>query len=101
MWKKLDTIGTTGSEEGIIQNDEEYDNSARITLETCSRYGNDVYAITCGVYGSMVHTTFSTKDSILAMYESMKSELQKFVDKMDEMSEEDIQTFYDSFTTRY
>lgn len=66
MWKMLDTIGTKGSEEGIIQKDEEYNSSVRITLETCPRLGKKVYAITCGIYGSMVHTTFGDEDCIIA-----------------------------------
>lgn len=101
LWKALDTIGTGGSEEGIIQKDEEYDGSARITLETCPRYGDGSYAITCGVYGSMVHTAFGKEDSIYNMYESMKTELQNFVDKMDDMSEDERVDFYEIFTGKY
>jgi hypothetical protein len=101
MWKALDTIGTGGSEEGIIQKDEEYDGSARITLETCPRYGDGSYAITCGVYGSMVHTAFGKEDSIYNMYESMKTDLQNFVDKMDDMSEDERIEFYETFTGKY
>ena len=43
MWKELNTIGTAGSEEGIIKTDEEYDESTRVTLETCPRYGDEAY----------------------------------------------------------
>lgn len=101
MWIELDTIGTTGSEEGIIQKDEEYDGSARITLETCPRHGTDEYAITCGVYGSMVHTTFGNINVIYDMYDSMKIELQCFVGKMDTLSEDECHDFYCYFTEKY
>ena len=101
MWKALDTIGTGGSEEGIIQKDEEYDGSARITIETCPRHGDGSYAITCGVYGSMGHTAFGKEDSIYNMYESMKIDLQNFVDKMDDMSEDERIEFYETFTGKY
>lgn len=48
------TVGTTGSEGGTILRDELHPDGARITLErTASQF-----AITCGVYGWMVHTRF-------------------------------------------
>lgn len=50
------TIGKTGSEGGVITLDDEHSSGARITLETgCLRAP---YAITCGVYGWLVHTRF-------------------------------------------
>jgi uncharacterized membrane protein len=57
MWHPFDdggTIGTLGSESGTILRDDEHEGGARITLERdgCSA----PFAITCGVYGSMVHT---------------------------------------------
>ena len=55
MWKNLYMAGNVGSEGGEILSDEEYKNACRITLEKCEKY----YAITCGVYGAMVHTAFS------------------------------------------
>lgn len=55
MWIRLSATGTAGSEGGVVIADEEYKNSCRITLEKCEKY----YAITCGVYGAMVHTAFT------------------------------------------
>ena len=53
MWIPLTFImNDTGSENGIILRDEEYKGSCRGTLEKCPKY----YAISCGVYGGMVHT---------------------------------------------
>ncbi|MGB8262014.1 MAG: hypothetical protein WCE75_16765 [Terracidiphilus sp.] len=50
------TLGQTGSEEGVILRDEEHILGARITLE---RGGRIVpFAITCGIYGWMLHTRF-------------------------------------------
>ncbi len=54
MWKNLYVAKAIGSEGGLIIADEEYKGSCRITLEKCEPY----YAVTCGVYGAMVHTAF-------------------------------------------
>jgi len=56
MWKPYDdgiTIQNRGPENGIILYDEELREGARITLE---KDGCAPYAITCGIYGLMVHT---------------------------------------------
>jgi len=45
-----------GSEGGVIVRDEEHALGARITLETGC--GIAPYAITCGIYGWMMHTCF-------------------------------------------
>ena len=50
------TIGTLGSESGIILLDEEHLNGARLTLEKSSV--NAPYAITIGIYGLLFHTIF-------------------------------------------
>lgn len=98
MWKKYDsgkTIGEFGSEDGVILMDEEYSGGCRITLEKCERH----YAITCGVYGAMVHTTFAGEDDYQKKYDSMKIDLQEFLDK--KTTEEDEEEFYESFTYKY
>jgi hypothetical protein len=51
-----ETIGLAGSENGTIIVDEEHPFGARITLERETRWAP--FAITCGVYGWMVHTRF-------------------------------------------
>lgn len=54
------TIGKTGNEGGLIIIDQEHIDGARVTLEQgCLRAP---YAITCGVYGWMVHTRFFADD---------------------------------------
>ena len=96
MWKKLEFAnGEKGSENGIIIRDEEYKSSCRITLEKCSKY----YAITCGVYGAMVHTTFCDEKDSNIMFETMKKELAEFVEK--ETTEDEEIAFYCYFTSKY
>ena len=95
MWKALETIGTMGSESGVILKDEEYKGACQITLEKCERY----YAITCGVYGAMVHTAFCDEEDFADKYEAMKKELQEFIDK--ETTKEEELAFYEEFTSKY
>ncbi len=95
MWTKAlngSTIGANGSEGGTIVEDEEYNGSCCITLEKCKAY----YAITCGIYGSMVHTAFCNESDCQKTYRQMKTELQKFIDSG--CKEE---TFYDRFTEMF
>ena len=81
MWKPAEngkTIGQRGSENGTILEDEEYANSCRITLERDGTIAP--FSITCGVYGLMVHTTFSNDEAdIKTKYEGMKKELEAFI----------------------
>ena len=66
------TIGTTGSEGGAILRDELHPEGARITLERTATG----FAITCGIYGWMVHTRFfATESESVAAYEEMKPAL--------------------------
>lgn len=69
------TIGQRGSEEGVIVEDEEHDNGARITLER--RDGKPaLFAITCGIYGWFMHTRFSSaEEEARSDFERMKAEL--------------------------
>lgn len=82
MWEFAEngkTINTYGTESGEILRDEEYKHSCRITLE--KNCGSIPYAITCGVYGLMVHTVYAgSEQEALAKYDAMKNELQKFID---------------------
>lgn len=60
-WKPFDnkkSIGTEGSEGGIILNDLENIEGARITLE--KDCGNIPFAVTLGIYGLMFHTHFDS-----------------------------------------
>lgn len=81
MWLSFDrgrTIGKSGSETGAILLDEEHANGARITLEGGGRVAS--FAITCGIYGWMVHTRFfaSEKEARRA-YEDMKPALDEII----------------------
>ena len=95
MWISLSTIGSIGSENGEIIADEEYKRACRITLEKCEKY----YAITCGVYGGMMHTAFSDISNYNEMYNAMKKDLQEFIDKETSGSEECV--FYEEFILKY
>ena len=94
-WKELYKPGATGSEGGIVYKDEEYGESCRITLEKCKNY----YAITCGVYGAMVHTVFCNMQNADSTYESMKKELQSFIDR--DTTEDEECEFYEAFVSKY
>jgi hypothetical protein len=76
-WHPFDagrTLGQSGSEDGIILLDEEHSDGARITLERDCR--NIPFAITCGIYGWMVHTRyFPTEELARQAYKEMKLEL--------------------------
>jgi hypothetical protein len=55
------SVGTPGSEAGTILADDEHALGARITLE---RDGATApFAITCGIYGWMMHTRFFAADA--------------------------------------
>ena len=95
MWDIVLSKDGIGSEGGTVLKDEEYMNSCRITLEKCPKY----YAITCGVYGAMVHTVFCSIDDCMDIYERMKVELQNFIDK-DTTESEEIE-FYTRFTSQF
>ena len=72
------TIGATGSEGGIILRDEEHGMGARITIEE-SR--NPPFAITCGIYGVMVHTAFAATELEAGnAYDAMKAEIEMLLD---------------------
>lgn len=80
-WEALDqgaTIGQKGSENGIILQDEQSTLGARITLEKNTQ--NAPFAITCGIYGWMVHTRFfSWLPEAVDQYEKMKERLSAII----------------------
>lgn len=68
------TLGQTGSELGITLRDEEHPLGARITLERNTQ--SAPFAITCGIYGWMMHTRFfASADEAEAQYPLMKNAL--------------------------
>ena len=71
MWDDIYKPNSIGSEGGTIIADEEYKESCRITLERCERYD----AITCGVYGCMMHTAFVIKVIVGEVFDNMKKRL--------------------------
>lgn len=70
-----------GSKGGAIMLDEEHDYGARITLERDARVAP--FAITCGIYGWMVHTRYFRleSDARLAFYE-MKRDLDEIMNSI-------------------
>lgn len=77
-WQPLDggaTLGQSGSEGGTIVLDDEHASGARITLERDTAHSVP-FAITCGVYGWMVHTRFfSDRQTAQAAVDAMKPDL--------------------------
>lgn len=94
MWTRLPHEGQVGTEGGTILMDEEYEGACRLTLEQCSQH----YAITCGIYGAMVHTAFCG-DDFQRVYNAMKQELQDFIDQ--DVSDAECSEFYEYFTSKY
>ncbi|HLY80003.1 MAG TPA: hypothetical protein VKQ70_11545 [Caulobacteraceae bacterium] len=81
-WRPYDegrTIGARGSERGVIVADEEHEAGTRITLEKRRAFPGSKqppFAITCGVYGGMMHTRFFRDEAgALEGYAAMKPRL--------------------------
>jgi hypothetical protein len=72
------SVGSKGSERGIIILDEWHPADARITLE---RDGETApFAITCGLAGWFVHTVFfSTEADAKSAFESMKAAIDHII----------------------
>jgi hypothetical protein len=69
------TLGTQGSERGIILRDEEHDLGARVTLEQGGTTAP--YSITCGIDDSMCHTAFaSDRQEADSKYVAMRTQLE-------------------------
>jgi hypothetical protein len=84
MWQPFDqgrTIGKSGSEMGIILLDEENVDGARITLERRRFWSRRApFAITCGIYGRMVHTRFfANEQDARRDYEDMNQALNSII----------------------
>lgn len=73
-FEEATTLGLPGSEEGVVVRDEEHSLGARITLERAASVAP--FAITCGIYGWMMHTRFfSSEAEAESQYELMKNSL--------------------------
>jgi len=80
------TIGTAGSESGVILRDEEHEMGARITLEEC---GHPPFAIIYGVHGMTTHTAFAATETEAGdAYEAIKAEIEALLDLMPEADAE-------------
>ncbi len=80
-WRQFDqghSLGQRGSEKGTIVRDEEHADGARVTLERDSITAP--FAITCGVYGWLVHTIFLPDETTAqATFEKVKAELENIL----------------------
>lgn len=81
------TVGHKGSESGVLLLDEEHSDGARISLE---RDGRQPFSITCGVYGTMVHTRFcDTEAQARSDFAAMKLEVERILQLMPQASDPD------------
>jgi len=75
------TLGTQGSEGGIITWDEQYADQVRLTLEQDE--SRSFYAITCGITGWLVHTRFfGSAAEAYAAFEEMRPALVELWSKL-------------------
>jgi hypothetical protein len=85
-WLPIDdgtTIGTCGSEGGVIILDEEHSFGARVTLERGG--GTAPWSVTCGVYGDFMHTAFASSEiEGRKKYLDMKVDLEKIMTEENE-----------------
>jgi hypothetical protein len=80
------TLGQPGSEEGTTIRDEEHPFGARITLERDGPIAP--FAITCGIYGWMIHTRFfSLENEACSQYDLMRSAISQLLDRASRSSD--------------
>jgi len=80
-WHPFDG-GPRGSEGGVVVADEEFRGACRVTLER-DVSSRTAAAITCGIYGWMMHTRrFSNLDTARHAYDAMKIDLARIVDQI-------------------
>lgn len=91
LWRPYEngrTLGQPGSEHGIVVRDEEHLLGARITLERDSQ--SAPFAITCGIYGWMLHTRFfTTENEANSQYEQMKAALSAILEAAEQTAATD------------
>jgi hypothetical protein len=88
------TLGQKGSESGVIVRDEEHPSEARITLERDAPAAP--FAITCGIYGCMLHTRFFSLESEASLqYDEMKAALSALLAAEKEGGPEGSNSFLD------
>lgn len=92
------TLGQKGSEGGIILCDDEHPYGARITLERDTR--SAPFAITCGIYGCMMHTRFfSVAQRATIAYDKMKESLGALLEMPHDGTAESRKLFLDGIST--
>ena len=93
-WREYDegyTIGTSGSDGGVILRDEEHNFGARMTLE--EEGSSAPYSVTCTIYGWMAHTRFfPTEADAEEAFERMQSDLESILSLVPEDGEADEET---------
>lgn len=88
------TLGQKGSESGVILRDEEHPLEARITLERDA--ATAPFAITCGIYGWMMHTRFiGLEREACSQYDLMRSALSVLLDRASESDDGGQQVLMD------
>lgn len=98
-WVPYHSDDEKGSENGWITEDEEIPGVCRITLEEDG--DTAPYAITCGVYGLMMHTTWEGDyKAAMSKYEGMKKELQQCAELIDG-EDFDAGTWCEEFTSKW
>lgn len=84
MWTSFEnggTLGQRGSEEGKTIRDDEHSLGARLTLERDTQIAP--FAITCGIYGWVVHTRFfSTEAEANSEFDKMRASLDKILSSL-------------------
>ena len=94
-WTSFDggsTVGEHGGEGGVIIKDEEFDSAARITLEKLS---DGEFVVTCGIYGTLVHTAWFNE---LSIYEKMKSDIENI---LSQENEDEYHRLIEEFINKY
>ena len=101
------SVGTVGADGGAIVRDEEHEAGARITLE---EEGNSApFAVTCGIYGWMLHTRYFSEESEADdEYDQMKNELDGILESipaeeenLDEETENEFWEKIELFVEKY
>lgn len=95
------TIGESGTENGNIIFDEEHVDGARITLEQ-NCHQNIPFAITSGIYGGIVHTTFaSDKSEATLKYNKMKLCIEEGLGICKLAGETEMSSWVEKFCNQY
>lgn len=102
-WYSFDegkTLGTRGSEHGVIVRDEEHAEGARITLEQGG--STAPYAITLGVYSVMMHTHFcGSQEEAEHAYNELKILIERVITSWDPNDRSGVDAAIDALMAAY